>query len=115
MYNHYVAHLDKERNATLDYVYDWNNAFWALNVLLVQMEDVPTAHDRARSFLQTWMCTKSFYTPKGRAFNERGPTLGHTLNAAFLAALYGQLVEAGGGGPNADQFKCWALSQVRPL
>ncbi len=112
-FSYYVAHLDKEMNTTLDYVYDWNSAFWALNVFLVQIEDVPTAHDRARSFLQTWMCSKDYYTIKGRAFNAKAPTLGATLNAAYLSVLYSKLVERTGEyGRNADQFKCWALSQV---
>lgn len=66
--------------------------------------------------LKQWICAttgKVVFTPKGRAYNIRAPTLGSTANAALLSVLYGQTRSPYIPQAKADRYTCFARSQVR--
>ena len=56
-------------------------------------------------------------TPRGRAWNQYSPSLGSTMNAAFLAQTYANYIKPGGGSnaKKAKRYSCWAQTQVYNL
>lgn len=49
-----------------------------------------------QQYLQRWVCTsggKIAYTANGRAVNSQDPSFAQTMNAAFLAMVYGQKIQ----------------------
>ena len=65
--------------------------------------------------LKQWICAttgKVVFTPKGRAYNIRAPTLGSTANAALLSVIYGQTRSSYIPQAKADRYTCFARSQV---
>ena len=49
-----------------------------------------------QQFLQRWVCTsggKIAYTANGRAVNSQDPSFSITMNAAYLAMVYGQKIQ----------------------
>ena len=71
------------------------------------------------AYFEAWMCGMSPInrTDLGRSVNTLDPTLGQTMNAAFLALLYGQTLTSKNATneTNADaaqQYTCWAQSQA---
>ena len=54
-------------------------------------------------------------SPRGRAWNEYSPSLGSTMNVAFLAQVYSAYIKPGGGtyAKKAKRYSCWAQTQVR--
>ena len=68
--------------------------------------------------LKQWICAttgKVVFTPKGRAYNIRAPTLGSTANAALLSVIYGQTRSSYIPQAKADRYTCFARSQVTLL
>ena len=53
-------------------------------------------------------------SPRGRAWNQYSPSLGSTMNVAFLAQVYSAYIEPGGGteAKKAKRYSCWAQTQV---
>jgi len=53
-------------------------------------------------------------SPRGRAWNQYSPSLGSTMNVAFLAQVYANYIEPGGGSEakKAKRYSCWAQTQV---
>jgi endoglucanase len=82
------------------------------------MTDGGTFHERAQHFLSLWICGSDQtvqYTPRGRAWNRYGGSLGETANAVFLAAAYSKYLRNGPSAGLADRYTCWARSQVTLL
>ena len=54
-------------------------------------------------------------SPRGRAWNEYSPSLGSTMNVAFLAQVYSAYIKPGCGtyAKKAKRYSCWAQTQVR--
>ena len=55
------------------------------------------------------------YTPKGLAWTASTGSLRNTVNAAFLALLYGKHIDHGRSYYDARVASCWAHSQLRYL
>lgn len=60
--NYYQIHLDKENDLDAELITDWNNLFWASNVLLANLTS-PEAnaasgsfHQATQGFLKQWVC-----------------------------------------------------------
>ena len=53
-------------------------------------------------------------SPRGRAWNQYSPSLGSTMNVAFLAQVYSAYIKPGGGteAKKAKRYSCWAQTQV---
>lgn len=53
-------------------------------------------------------------SPRGRAWNQYSPSLGSTMNVAFLAQVYSEYIKAGGSEAErrAKRYSCWAQTQV---
>ena len=53
-------------------------------------------------------------SPRGRAWNQYSPSLGSTMNVAFLAQVYSEYIKPGGGNAErrAKRYSCWAQTQV---
>ncbi len=53
-------------------------------------------------------------SPRGRAWNQYSPSLGSTMNVAFLAQVYANYIKPGGGSEakKAKRYSCWAQTQV---
>ena len=53
-------------------------------------------HQQMRVFLKYWLCGTGgvpvSFTPLGRSWDSNDGSLGTTANAAFMAAVYGELV-----------------------
>ena len=95
-------------------MYNWNNYYWAANVLLAEVTDGGTFHQQAQSFLANWVCGYNSlvsYTAKGRAWNTNDGTLAETQNAVFLAARYASYVQDSDAKKDA-KYLCWARAQV---
>lgn len=95
-------------------MYNWNNYYWAANVLLAEVTDGGTFHQQAQSFLANWVCGYNSlvsYTAKGRAWNTNDGTLAETQNAVFLAARYASYVQDS-DAKKAAKYLCWARAQV---
>ena len=56
-------------------------------------------------------------TPRGRAWNQYSPSLGSTMNVAFLATVYANYIGPAGGSAasRAKRYECWAETQVSVL
>lgn len=66
--------------------------------------------------LRQWICATTggvLFTPKGRAWNRDGPSLGITANTALLSLMYGQSRSAQLDQGKRDRYTCFARSQVR--
>ena len=68
------------------------------------------AHDRHA--LMPGMCICR-YTNKGRAFNPHAPTLGDSLNTAFIGAIYANIPSSQISYNIAFKLTCFARSQIR--
>lgn len=69
-----------------------------------------------QDMLKSWICaldSTTAFTPQGRAWNPRAPSLGATGNTAMLAALYGQLPSAHIPSARAARYVCFARGQMR--
>ena len=60
--NYYQNHLDKEDDLDAELITDWDNLFWASNVLLANLTS-PTEssesgsfHQATQGFLKQWVC-----------------------------------------------------------
>lgn len=53
------------------------------------------------------------YTDKGRAYNPNAPTLGDSLNTAFISAVYANIQSTQISTAIAFRLTCWSRSQVR--
>lgn len=53
------------------------------------------------------------YTNKGRAFNPHAPTIGDSLNTAFISAVYATIPSPQIGTDLQFRLNCWSRSQVR--
>lgn len=53
------------------------------------------------------------YTNKGRAFNPHAPTIGDSLNTAFISAVYASIPSPQIGTALQFRLNCWSRSQVR--
>lgn len=53
------------------YVYDWDNVFWPMNLLLAQETGRSTFKDQSELFLKNWICAGNVanYTQRGRSYN----------------------------------------------
>jgi hypothetical protein len=72
-------------------------------------------HSNAQYFLKMWICGYGEvvkYTPRGRAFNSNGGTLGNTQSAVFLATVYGTYIKDSDNA-KSKKYLCWARSQLR--
>ncbi|KAK9842280.1 hypothetical protein WJX81_004432 [Elliptochloris bilobata] len=110
----YVAHLYDETGSER-LVFDWTSYYWASCVLLAQLTDGGTYHERSQHFMRMWVCGIDqvvAYTPRGRAYNSASGSLGSTANAAFLATTYGAY-ELPSNPALASRYVCWARSQIR--
>jgi endoglucanase len=91
---YYGAHVDMEGERDLSLTFDWDNMFFASNVLLAQLTDEGAFHVAVQDMLKQWICSttgKVLFTPRGRAWNRASPTTGGTANAALLSLMYGQM------------------------
>ncbi|KAL3147605.1 hypothetical protein ABBQ38_014657 [Trebouxia sp. C0009 RCD-2024] len=115
----YVKHLyDADTSVMYQYRYDWMDQFWAANILLATLTDGGTFHSQAQSFLKFWICGTDrviLSSPRGRAWNQYSPSLGSTMNVAFLAQVYSEYIKAGGSEAErrAKRYSCWAQTQAR--
>ena len=73
--------------------------------------------DEMQRFINLWREGQSgvTYTPKGLAWTASTGSLRNTANAAFLALLYGKLIDHGRSYYDARVASCWAHSQLRYL
>ncbi|KAL3155246.1 hypothetical protein ABBQ32_013178 [Trebouxia sp. C0010 RCD-2024] len=119
---YYSLHLDKEDDLDAQLITDWDNLFWASNVLLANLTSakLPTEagsfHQATQSFLKQWVCGSGGtvkYTNKGRAFNPHAPTIGDSLNTAFISAVYATIPSPQIGTDLQFRLNCWSRSQVR--
>lgn len=98
------------------FITDWNHMFQAANVLLAGQTDEIWYHNAVQDMLKSWICaldSTTAFTPQGRAWNPRAPSLGATGNTAMLAALYGQLPSAHIPSARAARYVCFARGQMR--
>ncbi|DBB00628.1 TPA: hypothetical protein ACH3X3_002312 [Trebouxia sp. C0006] len=120
----YVAHLYGTTSTSSDdfvgaeYRYDWMDQYWAANILLATLTDGGTFHAQAQTFLKMWVCGTDeviLSSPRGRAWNQYSPSLGSTMNVAFLAQVYSAYIKPGGGteAKKAKRYSCWAQTQAR--
>ena len=58
---------------------NWDNLFWAVNVLMADITDLKDYHDRTQDFLSKWLCRYSTVAPVTRAL--RLATLASCLQA----------------------------------
>ena len=58
-------------------------------------------------------CQCCRYTDKGRAYNPYAPTLGDSLNTAFISAVYANIQSTQISTAIAFRLTCWSRSQVR--
>jgi len=115
LYDHYSSHLDRESEVSdFKKAYDWDNVFYATNVLMAQESSTQTFHDMSEDFLKNWICANNVanYTQRGRAYNPYSGSLGATANAAMLALAYADVSESE-KPKSAHTYRCWALSQMR--
>lgn len=115
LYDHYSNHLDIESEVSdFKKAYDWDNVFYATNVLMAQESSTQTFHDMSEDFLKNWICANNVanYTQHGRAYNPYSGSLGATANAAMLALAYADVSESE-KPKSASTYRCWALSQMR--
>ena len=73
--------------------------------------------DEMQRFINLWREGQSgvTYSPKGLAWTASTGSLRNTANAAFLALLYGRLIDHGRSFYDARVASCWAHSQLRHL
>jgi hypothetical protein len=103
VYDFYVKHLEEEGPAAdFKHAFDWDNVFWALNVLMAQETGKGTFVEAGERFLRAWIC----------AVNPWSGSLGATANAALLGLMHADVVAAEAPAA-ARTYRCWALSQVR--
>ena len=53
---YYERHLNSEDDADADLITDWDNLFWASNVLLANVTGSGAFHQATQSFLKQWVC-----------------------------------------------------------
>lgn len=59
---YYSLHLDKEDDLDAQLITDWDNLFWASNVLLANLtssklpSEAGSFHQATQSFLKQWVC-----------------------------------------------------------
>lgn len=53
---YYQQHLDNESDLDDDLITNWDNLFWASNVLLANVTDSGAFHQASQSFLKQWVC-----------------------------------------------------------
>ncbi|KAK9863564.1 hypothetical protein WJX84_010744, partial [Apatococcus fuscideae] len=116
--------------STLDssYIFNWNDLTYGNGLLLAEATDEMGFHYYVQGYLQRWVCTsggKISYTANGRAVNSQDPSFSQTMNAAFLAMVYGQRIQYEKSPlpfqakvPYMDETKsqryiCWTRTQVR--
>ena len=115
LYDHYSKHIDEEGEiADWKRVFDWDNVFYAVNVLMAQETGTRTFSDQSEEYLRSWVCANNVanYTQRGRAYNPNSGSLGATANTAMLALMYADVAEAT-KPDEANTYRCWALSQLR--
>lgn len=98
-------------------LYTWNDYYWASNVLLAELTDGGTFHERSQYFMKQWLCGFNKlvqYTGKGRAWNSNDGTLATTANAVFLATRYADYIQPS-NGKKATKYLCWARAQATSL
>ncbi|DBA93998.1 hypothetical protein WJX77_002685 [Trebouxia sp. C0004] len=117
---YYYAHLANEAIMDAKLITDWDNLFWASNVLLANITGDSASsgsfHQATQAFLKQWVCGSGGvvkYTNKGRAFNPSAPTLGDSLNTAFISAVYANIQSTQISSAIAFKLTCFSRSQVR--
>ena len=53
---YYQLHNNLENDNDDELITDWDNLFWASNVLLANITDSGAFHQASQSFLQKWVC-----------------------------------------------------------
>ena len=115
VYTHYIEYLEEEGPATAwKKAFDWDNVFWATNILMAQETKNSTFVKHSEEFLRGWMCANNAanYTRRGRAYNAFSAPLGSTANVAMTAFMYADLIEEESAA-KSQAYRCWGLSQVR--
>lgn len=111
--NWHASFLEKESNpAQDDYVFNWNNVIWGVDLLLADFTKQKLYKQRCDVFAEAWkkgLPKHIVYTQKklARAGGEE-TTLAETANAAMWMALYARRQQS-------NQFMvnlCWVRSQV---
>ena len=144
LYDFYVKHLQAEGELSdWKYVFDWDNVFWPLNVLMAQETGKGTFKKQSEQYLKSWMCANNAanYTQRGRAFNPESSEFFSLVFFAFFcfftegnlsAAYFYNATGTLGSTANtamlalmyadivesenaaaAETYRCWALSQLR--
>ena len=110
---------DEEERSLLS---DWDSLFWPVTLLMADVDPQTTHAAEMEAYLEACMCVMSpiTRTELGRSFNTLDATLGQTMNAAFLAMLYGQMSTSKNATDEASldvvqQYTCWAQSQANHI
>ena len=53
---YYSQHLAVEDDLDADLITNWDNLFWASNVLLANITDSGAFHQASQAFLKQWVC-----------------------------------------------------------
>ena len=87
------------------------NSFKSCHVCLAAVGFERTiSHEMHLSHVQLHYCR---YTNKGRAYNPYAPSLGDTLNTAFISAVYANIPSSQISSNLQFRLNCWSRSQVR--
>ena len=79
-------------------------ASWSVHPLVSVDKSAALTHSH-------WMLYR--YTNRGRAYNPYAPTLGDSLNTAFLSAVYATIPSSEISSNMQFRLNCWSRSQVR--
>jgi cellulose synthase/poly-beta-1,6-N-acetylglucosamine synthase-like glycosyltransferase len=122
-YTYYTQHVDLEGDFGKYRMLDYDNVIYATTVLLAELTDDTNFHYQAQQYLRDWLCTQTGiikYTDAGRAFNFYQPDLAGTMNAAFLAAVYGNHITPNSANTykynnafKAQRYTCFARQQMQ--
>lgn len=97
-------------------VYLWPSVQLSCQVLAIAPELLASGlpQSSVQSFVGLLPLQVILSSPRGRAWNQYSPSLGSTMNVAFLAQVYANYIKPGGGSEasKAKRYSCWAQTQV---
>lgn len=94
-------------------------------MLLANITDDSTFHYSVQGYLRKWLCTSGDtiqYSQMGKAFNRNDASLGQTMNSAYIAVIYSQIIADTEANVEADRltnaeyskrYLCYAQAQAR--
>ena len=96
------------------YSFNWDDSNWGADALLAMLTGDADATQSTTQFVQAWVSGSQGvrYTPGGLAWLTEWGSLRHAMNAAFVALVWSQHLQAS-DPVDANRFACWARGQAR--